>query len=198
MLGYLSDCLFAQDWVLLAPSEAVETWREQAPRNLRLAPCRGDDVLRTVLEEADALGADGVVRVCADLPLVDASLIDAMLVDAARRGLDYAAYVTSDGKPTVLREIGLSVEWAGVDALRRLENLAAANQRTDFMAALRGRPDEFQIRLTPLPKGFEAVSPRAPRSHEQQWEDMDSVLETLTPGDAPSWSRVSALLGDGF
>ena len=196
MLGRLSACTLVENWSLLAPVGVAGSWLETAPTSLPLVPCRGDDVLQAVVDHAEAAGAEYVVRVCADHPLVDAELIDLLIGDAAGSSSDYAAYVTADGKPAVLRRFGLSIEWVGLEALKRCAARAASGDRVDFLAAVRGRPDQFNLRLIPTPSRFEQEAPLARRSLDEQWEDMDDVLEVHLPEDAPSWARVAALLGD--
>lgn len=197
VLGRLSDCTWVRDWVLLTPLGVADAWQEAAPAALQFVPCRGDDALQSVVERAEAAGAEGVVRACADHPLIDAALIDSLVAAAVRSETDYAAYVTADGRPAVLHRLGLSVEWASLAALKRCEKTAPASDRVDFMASVRGRPDEFDIRLVTAPNGYDAEAPLAKRSLAEQWEDMDDLLEAHLPNDAPTWAGVSALLGDG-
>jgi spore coat polysaccharide biosynthesis protein SpsF len=102
------------------------------------------DVLARMRGAAEAAGADAVVRITGDCPLVDPAVIDrvvAALVDASEP-CDYASNVLRRTYPK-----GLDTEVLWVDTLARIDELsesAAAREHVTWFA-YRERPDLFRL-----------------------------------------------------
>ena len=108
-------------------------------------PCfRGaeHDVLERYRAAAEAYGADAVVRITADCPLIDAELIDNVVVAMLRHHPDYAANVLCRTYPR-----GLDVEVATRAALECAAREATEPyQRAHVMPYFYQHPERFRLR----------------------------------------------------
>ena len=145
-----------------------------------------DDVLTRYLMAIDATGADVVVRLTADCPLLDPSLI-AMCVDA----FDPAAldYLSTNHPRSVPH--GLDVEVASATALRAAAAVARDADRVHVTSYLYTHPDEFRIAGV-------AVTPPATEFRLTLDEPDDGLLLDAVVAElgsrASSWREVVALL----
>jgi spore coat polysaccharide biosynthesis protein SpsF (cytidylyltransferase family) len=120
--------------VELASREDVEAYR--GPEH---------DVLSRVRGAAESVGADAVVRITGDCPLLDPDVVDrvvAALVDAPDH-CDYASNVLRRTYPK-----GLDAEALWLDTLRRIDELATSTESREHVTwfAYRERPDLFTLR----------------------------------------------------
>ena len=102
--------------------------------SLGIEVIRGDeqDVLSRFLDAADATGAQVVVRITADCPLVDPALVDSVVDALLSSGADYASNIDPPTFPD-----GLDVEAMTASALRRSASLATVQDREHVTGALR-------------------------------------------------------------
>lgn len=113
---------------------------------------RGDetDVLGRFAGAARAFGADVVVRLTADCPLLDPAVIDRVVGELLDHpGTDYASNVTARSYPR-----GLDVEAFTAAALGRMDQLgrsAAAREHVTVPVRLE-RPDAFAVRQVRSPE----------------------------------------------
>jgi spore coat polysaccharide biosynthesis protein SpsF len=100
-----------------------------------------DDVLDRFRRCADAHGADAVVRLTADCPLLDPELV-AQVVGAWRTdpSLDYVATTLVRSWPR-----GLDVELVTRRALHRLDELAAGHHRSHVTSLVHERLEDFRV-----------------------------------------------------
>ncbi len=126
------------------------------------------DVLGRMLGAADQHGADIMVRLTADNPIVDGDLIDLVLdrMLAEDPAPDYAHTVDGTGFP-----FGLFVEAATMQALRYAAAGADAEEREHVTLFLRRRLDRFRMLAVPAPGPF-AVD----RVSVDTQDDYDAVL----------------------
>lgn len=105
-----------------------------------------DDVLDRYHGAATAIGAEVVVRLTADCPLLDPAVID-RVVGALERGADYATNTHVRSYPR-----GLDVEALHADVLARIHRLAtSAAAREHVTAFVRERPALFVVRQVVAP-----------------------------------------------
>lgn len=100
-----------------------------------------NDVLARVLAAAEALGADVVVRLTGDNPMVGADLVD-FLLDAflaEKPPPDYANTVDRTGFP-----VGLAAEAITIDALRRAAESDNPDDREHVTRFVRRQPGAFR------------------------------------------------------
>lgn len=112
-----------------------------------------DDVLRRMLDAARGAGADAIVRLTGDCPLLDPDVIDrvvAALVDERPR-VDYASNVLERTYPK-----GLDCEALWTATLARIDELAESREAREHVTwlAYRERPELFELRsVTGTPDG---------------------------------------------
>lgn len=112
-----------------------------------------DDVLDRFIQAASAHGLDGIVRVCADNPFIQAERIHHLVEAGQRHRADYAAFFFSDGRPSILSHCGLFAEWASLTALR--DAWEASIDKTDREHVTRyiyGHPERFRVVRLPVPE----------------------------------------------
>lgn len=147
-----------------------------------------DDVLARYIAAAESVGADRVIRVTADCPLIDPDVIDAVIHAHESSGSDYASNVLDRTYPR-----GLDVESVAVSALRRIAGSADAFEREHVTAGIYRRPAEFSLT---------SVTQPVDRSHLRWTVDTPADLafvrsvygELLPAGDVFPADAVYALL----
>jgi spore coat polysaccharide biosynthesis protein SpsF len=115
----------------------------QECESLKVACFRGDevDVLDRYYRAAQKFGADAVVRITADCPLIDWELIDATIRSNLEQKADYATNALVLTYPR-----GLDVEVFTVDALERAWSAAKEeHQRIHVTPYLYETPDLFKV-----------------------------------------------------
>ena len=99
-----------------------------------------DDVLTRFSGAVAQTGADSIVRLTADCPLVDPNLIDAVVYTRRSTAADYASTITPRCLPR-----GLDVEVISAATLARLEAIATGVHRVHVTSLIHSEPDDFQI-----------------------------------------------------
>jgi spore coat polysaccharide biosynthesis protein SpsF len=116
---------------------------EAACRAIDVECARGSesDVLDRYWRVVHRLGADSVVRVTADCPLLDPAVLDSVIRMYEGGGYDYASNINPPTFPH-----GLDVEICSAGALERSWTRAtAADEREHVTLHIRRRPEEFSI-----------------------------------------------------
>lgn len=115
-----------------------------------------DNVLARFIGAAEAYDIDRIVRVCSDNPFLQTNSFSFFVAEEDKHPVDYLAYGFADGRPTIKSHLGLYAELTTADALRRA---AAATQEKLYIEHvtiyLYTHPDEFKVRLMPLPAELE-------------------------------------------
>jgi spore coat polysaccharide biosynthesis protein SpsF (cytidylyltransferase family) len=131
---------------------------EEACRAIGVECARGseNDVLDRYRQVVRRLGADAVVRVTSDCPLLDPGVLDSVISMYEGGGYDYASNINPPTFPH-----GLDVEICSAAALERSWTRAtAADEREHVTLHIRRRPGEFRIgnlRSEPDLSGFRWV-----------------------------------------
>lgn len=99
------------------------------------------DVLDRYYQAARAAGADAVVRITGDCPLVDPALVDEVVADFRRNGADYVSNVSPPTYPD-----GLDIEVFGIDALATAHAEAVEPQDREHVTPFLRRPGRFRQR----------------------------------------------------
>ena len=111
-----------------------------------------DDVLGRFLLAAEAFGADRIVRVNADNPLVEPVYVDRLLEAVEEGGVDYASYRRGDGKPVMLTALSFFTEAMTMACLRRAaETIADRFDREHVTLGIYNRPEAFAVRWLDVP-----------------------------------------------
>ena len=107
----------------------------------RTTGVRQNDVLGRYLGAAQHAGAERIVRVTSDCPLLDPAVIDAVVAECGNA----ADYASNTQRRTFPR--GLDVEAFHRDTLERLARLASSNSAREHVTAfLLERPELFEVR----------------------------------------------------
>jgi glutamate-1-semialdehyde aminotransferase/spore coat polysaccharide biosynthesis protein SpsF (cytidylyltransferase family) len=133
------------------------------------------DVLGRVVGAARSTGANSVVRITGDCPLVDAELIDAMIMRFTSDNYDYLSNVSPPTYPD-----GLDVEIMRLSALESADKCAVSSHHREHVTAyIRENPARFRIGNITNPSGDQSA---------HHWsvdgpEDLQLVNELLTITD---------------
>jgi spore coat polysaccharide biosynthesis protein SpsF len=147
-----------------------------------------DDVLRRFVIAADAAGADAVVRITADCPLIDPGVVDELVRLWRDGGTDYVANTL---EPRSFPD-GLDAEVISRGALTAADREATESDAREHVTPfIRARPDRFSqagLWLSP-PHGDVRMTLDDARDLERLSALVDSV------GPDPSFSALMAGLG---
>lgn len=131
------DCIAVATSVNPADDAIVSLCNELSARCERGSE---DDVLQRFVGAASAIGADIVVRVTGDNPLIDPDIVDA-LVYAMRQDPDLQ-YCCAANSP-----LGTSCEAVSLTALRRVQAICERLEHREHVTLfIRERPDLFRVR----------------------------------------------------
>jgi spore coat polysaccharide biosynthesis protein SpsF len=106
---------------------------------------RGDerDVLGRIHAAASAIGADIVVRVCADSPLLSPGAIDVAVDGLRDAGADYVSTITTEGRNV---PVGLDVEVCTMESLTSVtEQATERHEREHVTVYYRDHPDRYHV-----------------------------------------------------
>jgi spore coat polysaccharide biosynthesis protein SpsF len=115
---------------------------------LKIGCFRGseDDVLDRYYNASEKYGADTVVRLCSDCPLLDGNIIDTVLEDYFAGGYDYASNLVP--LPRTYPD-GLSVEVFSSELLTETQfNAKKPSEREHVTFYMWGQPEKYKIHRT--------------------------------------------------
>jgi spore coat polysaccharide biosynthesis protein SpsF len=145
-----------------------------------------DDVLTRYLTATDVTGADVVVRLTADCPLLDPRLIETCVRAFDPTKVDY---LSTNQPRTVPR--GLDVEVVAVPVLRTVGQLAAGVDRVHVTSYIPAHPERFRIAgITFEPPSSDL---RVTLDEPEDAALLDAIVSELGD-DASHWRQVVALL----
>jgi glutamate-1-semialdehyde 2,1-aminomutase len=188
LLERLSGARRLQQIVLATSDGANDGPLADYVRSLGFEVYRGSesDVLDRYYQAARWVGADVIVRITGDCPLVDAVLVDAVIAKLEQSGADYASNVAPatypDGLDTeAFSFVALEKAWRNARAPREREHVTLyLRECSDFVHAnLENDTDESGERWTvDEPEDFEVVA---------------AVFDRFTPRRDFGWHEVLAL-----
>lgn len=147
--------------------------------DLRIESFRGQptDVLRRLRDAADHFGAETVVRISGDSPLLDHSVVDYVVEGFARGRAEIAENHTHGVWP-----VGTAVEAMSLETLHRLD-VAAMDPRHREHVTLYAyeNPDQFDTAYLPAPAAFAAPGLRIVVDTPSDLEHVRSLCERLAP-----------------
>jgi spore coat polysaccharide biosynthesis protein SpsF len=115
-------------------------------RGHRVARGDLDDVLSRMVGAAEEQGADVLVRVTADCPLVDPAVVDRVVDEHLRSGADFTANRLPPPHHRTY-PIGLDVEVATMDAMRRAAREATAKAHREHVMPYLYETGLFDVRV---------------------------------------------------
>lgn len=144
--------------VLATTNRQQDDVLEKIATNSNIYCFRGEEenVLNRFIGAAEYFGLDRFIRVCSDNPFLQANSFQQLFDEHDASPCDYIAFGFKDGRPTIKSHLGLFAELTTTDALKRV---AALTQKKLFIEHvtiyLYTHPDQFSIRLLPLPSILE-------------------------------------------
>ena len=198
------------DWVVRRVTEAQHVDRtvlviSDSPQHRRLARlipadvdvfrARGEDTLACVNSAANEYGAESLVLVDIENPFVDPSLVDRLVVDArAHPNCDYASFFMRSQSNLLATRLGLVAEWCTAAALRIADlEASSVGERSRITPYLYSHPEEFTIRLIPVPAELDRSDIRLSIHGEEDWDHANLILDALGPDDV-DWQHIAGLL----
>jgi spore coat polysaccharide biosynthesis protein SpsF len=145
-----------------------------------------DDVLTRYLLAIDQTGADVVIRLTADCPLLDPGIIDVCVGAFDPAHLDYV----STNHPRTLAH-GLDVEVTSAAALRRAGEQADGVHRVHVTSYLYTHPEEFRVAGVTFEPRCDDL--RVTLDEPADAELLEAIVARLG-SDARDWRRLSAFL----
>lgn len=131
---------------------------EEVAREAGIYAYRGSEgnVLDRFIRAAEVFGINRIIRVCSDNPFLQANTFPRFFHEHTVCPADYIAYGFSDGRPTIKSHLGLFAELTTADALRRAAVSTQEKLYQEHVTIyLYTHPNEFQVRLLPLPDELE-------------------------------------------
>ena len=149
-----------------------------------------DDVLTRFLLAVDATGADAVIRLTADCPLLDPAVIALCVREFDPAVVDY---VTTDHDHAGAMAHGFDVEVVSADALRRVDAVATGAHRAHVTSYALAHPDEFRVFTVNVAPPSDDL--RVTLDEPADAELLEEIVRELG-ADARDMGRVVALLRD--
>ena len=153
-----------------------------------------DDGLACVNAAAQQCGAASLILVHIDSPFIDPTLLDRLIVDAHAHDCDYASYCLRSEKNILASRLGMVAEWCRSSAIDKADRAATSeDQRLRITPYIYSHPEEFKIRLIPVPTELDCNDIRLSIHSEEDWNHADLVLDALGTDDV-DWQRIAGLL----
>lgn len=182
--------------VVVIPSECDEAeLRKLVPPDVEIFVSAKSDGLAQICDCLESHPAEAVVCVRIDAPLVDPSLLDRLITAVeGDDAVDYATFSTAEGIGVLHAQLGLIAEYCRASALRRAnQDVAGSSHRNDPMQFIRSHPEQYCLRLLPVPKELDGNDLRLSLKSQEDWEHAEQVVEALGP-DELDWHGIAQLL----
>lgn len=193
----MTETMLLDQVVIVAPGAGAArriAWRTPGDVAVYVA----DEGLDALARLAAAVRAyDAAAAVCAnvDHPFIDPALIDRLVTKAeSYRLCDYMSYCSHRGVSAQLMKLGVAAEWYRASALQRADAQAQRpEERQNPAQFFRAYPEQFHIRLLPLPERLDRDDLRLAVRGEEDWDHAQIILEALGP-DNLEWQQIAKLL----
>lgn len=180
--------------VLAADDALAHSLCATCPADARVFHAAAADPLGRFAEVARSLACEGLVRLSVNEPFVDPALVDRLVSAADQDECDYAGYAFHDGRQASQSKLGVCGEWCRGEAVLQADRLAKdPADRVDATRFLASRPDLFVHRLLPLPQQLDRDDLRLAVRDEEDWEEVQLVLDALGP-ESLDWQYIASLL----
>lgn len=128
---------------------------EMMHAGLRVFRGSREDVLQRFIGAAEQFGGQTLVRICADNPFLMPQLIRPLLDAYHQSPCDYLSFGLPNGLPVIRSHWGLFTEITNITALKKAAELTADPFYHEHVTNyLYGNPDQFKVKLLPLPPVF--------------------------------------------
>jgi spore coat polysaccharide biosynthesis protein SpsF (cytidylyltransferase family) len=182
--------------VLLGDEPADYQVAAHAPADVAVVHCQEPDPMGRVVRVADRLHANDVVLVGIDTPFIDPALVDRLMAAVAEGTCDYASYCSQAGRLAIQSRLGLVAQWCRVAALREADGKARdPRDRRSVTRYIYSRPEEYRIKLLPIPRSLDREDFRLAILTEDDWDRAQMIIDALGP-EGLDWQRIADLLDD--
>jgi len=183
--------------VIVVTSDAAENrfLLDLVPLDVPVFVAHAPDALGQMTAALEQYQAESVVRLTADSPFIDPELIDRLVNTADEHpSCDYVSYCSRDGRPAILSPVGVYAEWfrsaALVKAARKARSPLDRQHPTRYLYS---HPEQFNLRLIPIPAKIDRDDVRLTVDIEEDWDHVLVIFEALGP-DGMDWQRIADLL----
>lgn len=137
-----------------------------------------DDVLSRYIAAAEWCGADVIVRVCADNPLIRPDGIDTLVQAHRQSPVDYVGFETKPGTPAITQGTGYVAEVCTLDALQRADRLLpAGDPHREHVTQILYADEQFRCYWLPIPDWYRTIKPKKAAVDTQ--EDFDRIAALM-------------------
>lgn len=191
-----TDAQMLSDVVVIIPSDVdAERCRALIPPDAEVFISDKQDALAQVCDCLDSYPADAVVLIPIESPLVDPALIDRLIAAVDRDAtVEYATFRSTDGHKVLQAQLGLIAEYCCAQALRTANHSADGKlDREHPTRYIQGHPEEFRLRLIPVPEELDRDDLRLSIKSQDDWDHAEQIVEVLGT-DELDWQRIAQLL----
>jgi spore coat polysaccharide biosynthesis protein SpsF len=170
--------------IVLAPGIPEQSaLAEIVPRDVPLLVSDYPDAVSRFVAALDQYPAEQVVRLAAEYPFIDPVLVDRLVSTASNHPeADYIGYCSRSGRPAVMSPLGTMGEWFRTAALRKVYREATdPKAREQITGYLYAHPEQFHLRLIPVPAELDRDDVRLTIGGEEDWEHTQTIFDALDP-----------------
>ena len=181
--------------VTAGPDLLSRSLAELAPPDARVMLCDAKDPLGRLAAVARQFPNRGLVRLAVSDPFVDPILLDRLVTSVGGEDeCDYACFVLGDGRAAHQSRMGIFADWCQADAVLQADRLARSPaDRTDPTQFICSHPEIFTVKKVPVPPRLDRGDLRLAIRDEEDWENVETILEALGP-ESLDWQYITSLL----
>ncbi len=117
-----------------------------------------NNVLDRFIQAATKFELDKVIRICADNPFLDLPALKSLINHYSNKQVDYCAFYTRDGKPTIQTHFGFWAEGVSVKALKQIEKNTKDPLYLEHVTNyIYSNSDDFSIHKELIPKTVDST-----------------------------------------
>ena len=191
----VTDSLLLDQVIVLFDQRQADSLRHLTPPDVAIFESPLEDPLGRFASACRHFDATAAVRVHLDCPFVDPEVIDRLVCNASTNsGFDYVGYCAQGGQPAIHSKLGVFTEWVRASAIERADREAKADvDRADVMQYIYARPEQFHLRLIPIPTALDRRDLRLTVSSDEDWDHAYAIFEALGP-DHLDWQTIVGML----
>jgi spore coat polysaccharide biosynthesis protein SpsF len=179
--------------VLTDNATSANVLQQLVPTNVQIIIGNGSHEINHLLQAAEVMHADFMVRVLLSQPFIDPVLLDRLIVSASGPKSDYACYCSDQRPLNAKRQTGLVADWFRTSALREANRGVVTHDLADAATFMLARPDRFNIRLCQLPVLLQSENERLSLQSADDWEQAYAIVDALGT-DRLDWQNIVGLL----
>ena len=181
--------------VVAGPDPLSRSLAQLAPPDARILVSEAKDPLGRLAAICRQIPCQGVVRLSVSDPFIDPILIDRLVLSASgEEECDYACFAFGDGRAVHNSRMGVFADWCRNDAVLRADRQArSAADRSDPARFFYSRPKSFSVKQIPVPAKLDRDDLRLAIRDEEDWENVEMILEALGP-ESLDWQYITSLL----